>query len=828
MAKKTPKKPPIVGEDDAEALILPSDNAQETPSPTDELSVPEELPVLPVREMVIYPGMVVPLSLVRETSRKLISTVLPDLRVIACICQKDPEVEDPGGEDLYDWGTAVAVLRLMKLEDDQQGVIVHGVARVRVTDWLAGEPFLRARVQRKEDLLEEGPKLEALQLNVRHLAGRAIELSPNIPSEASSMLENLTEPGSLADFMASNLQLDVPARQQLLEELDVEKRLRRVSEELQKQIEVLELSSEIHSQVKESIDKTQRRYYLQEQLKAIQKELGQGDEQSAEIDQLRARIDEARMPQAVEAEATRELDRMATIPQASPEYNVIRTYLDVMTELPWAKHTQDHLDVNGARRVLDKDHYDLDKVKRRILEYLAVRKLAPGSRGPILCFVGPPGVGKTSLGQSIARALGRTFIRMSLGGLRDEAELRGHRRTYIGAMPGRIIQELRTAGTRNPVFMLDELDKVGADFRGDPTSALLEILDPAQNATFQDNYLNVPFDLSDVMFIGTANHMAPVPAPLRDRMEVIDIPGYTEREKLFIARRYLVPRQREQNGLTKSKVTYKDEALRLIIQRYTREAGVRELERQIGAVARGVAALIASGKARSRTVNAKLVREMLGAPKYDSELALRSSTPGVATGLAYTPTGGEILFIEAASYPGKGNLMLTGQIGDVMKESAQTALSLVKSRCEQLRIDPESLLANDLHLHVPAGAVPKDGPSAGVAMFTAVASLMTGRTARPDVAMTGEITLRGIVLPIGGVKEKTLAAARAGIGTVILPERNRKDLEEVPPEVRKKLRFAFAKTVEDVLATALPDGKASSGSSKPTRTPASPGRKKSR
>jgi ATP-dependent Lon protease len=828
MAKKTPKKPPIVGEDDSEALILTTGETQESPPPTEELSVPEELAVLPIREMVIYPGMVVPLSLIRETSRKLISTVLPDLRVIACICQKDSEVEDPSGEDLYDWGTAVAVLRLMKLEDDQQGVIVHGVARIRVKEWLARGPFLRARVERKDDRLEEGPKIEALQLNVRQLASRAIELSPNIPSEASSMLENLTEPGSLADFMASNLQLDVPRRQELLEELDVETRLRRVSEELQKQIEVLELSSEIHSQVKESIDKTQRRYYLQEQLKAIQKELGQGDEQSAEIDQLRARIDEAQMPDAVESEATRELDRMATIPPASPEYNVIRTYLDVMTELPWAKHTADHLDVNRARAVLDADHYDLDKVKRRLLEYLAVRKLAPDSRGPILCFVGPPGVGKTSLGQSIARALGRTFIRMSLGGMRDEAELRGHRRTYIGAMPGRIIQEIRKAGTRNPVFMLDELDKVGADVRGDPTSALLEILDPAQNGTFQDNYLNVPFDLSDVMFIGTANHISPVPAPLRDRMEVIEIPGYTEREKLYIARRYLVPRQREQNGLTKSKVTYKDEALRQIIQRYTREAGVRELERQIGAVARGVAALIASGKARSRTVNAKLVREMLGPAKYESELALRSSTPGVATGLAYTPTGGEILFIEAASYPGKGNLMLTGQIGDVMKESAQTALSLVKSRCDQLGIDPEALRANDLHLHVPAGAVPKDGPSAGVAMFIAVASLMTGRTARPDVAMTGEITLRGIVLPIGGVKEKTLAAARAGIKTVILPERNGKDLEDIPPEVRKKLRFEFAQTVEEVLATALPSRSTppASGPAKRARKPKSPGRTK--
>ena len=592
------------------------------------------------------------------------------------------------------------------------------------------------------------------------------------------------------------------------------KRLRVLAIELQRQLEVLELGQKIQGQVKASIDKSQREYFLQEQMKAIQKELGQGDERQAEVIELREKIESAGMPDVVKKEVLRELDRMEKMPQASPEYYVIRTYMDVMTELPWNKGTQDNLDVNRAARILDEDHYDLEKVKRRILEYLAVRKLAPQSRGPILCFVGPPGVGKTSLGQSIDRALGRKFIRMSLGGLHDEAELRGHRRTYIGAMPGRVVQEIRKAGTHNPVFMLDELDKVGADFRGDPTSALLEVLDPAQNSTFQDNYLNTPFDLSLVLFIATANYMAPVPPALRDRMEVIELPGYTKTEKLHIAKKYLVGRQLEQNGLKKNQAKWTDAALSVTIDQYTREAGVRELERQIGTVCRGIAALVAAEKIKSRAVTPQVVVEFLGPRKYENEMAMRTSTTGVATGLAYTPTGGEIIYVEATAYPGKGGLTLTGQIGDVMKESAMAAFSLLKSRAAQYGLDHEQIGKLDVHVHVPAGAVPKDGPSAGVAMATALASLLTSRKVRSDVAMTGEITLRGLVLPIGGLKEKVLAAKSAGIKTVIVPERNRKDLVDVPAEARKGLKFVFASTVDDVFAAALLKGNGKSGGSK--------------
>ena len=641
-------------------------------------------------------------------------------------------------------------------------------------------------------------------MNVRNLAAKVIQLIPNVPDEAAVVLNNIDQAGALADFLTSNLlQVDVAAKQRLLEMLDVNARLRQVGVELQHQLDVMELSNKIHNQVKDSIDKSQREYFLQEQLKAIQKELGQVDEKTAEIDEFKSKINAAGMPEHVKAEVLRELSRLEKIPSASPEYNVMRTYMDIMVELPWSKSTEDLLDVKRAKEVLDEDHYDLEKIKRRIIEYLAVRKLAPHSRGPILCFVGPPGVGKTSLGQSIARALGRKFIRMSLGGMRDEAELRGHRRTYIGAMPGRVVQEIRKVGTNNPVFMLDELDKVGADFRGDPTSALLEILDPAQNNTFQDHYLNVPFDLSKVMFIGTANYMAPVPAALKDRMEVIALPGYTTMEKLLIAQRYLIPRQLKENGLVTNNIEWNNAAITEIIEGYTREAGVRELEREIGSICRGVAAMVAGGKTQSRTVDHKLIAEMLGPRKFETELAMRTSVPGVATGLAYTPMGGEIIFVEATSYAGKGSLTLTGQIGDVMKESALAAFSLVKSHAKELGLDSDQLAKVDVHVHVPAGAIPKDGPSAGVAMFTALTSLLTNRAARYDVAMTGEITLRGLVLPIGGVKEKVLAAKRAGIKMVILPEGNRKDLVDVPEEVRKTIRFEFAKTVQDVLKLAL-------------------------
>jgi ATP-dependent Lon protease len=765
--------------------------------------VPTEVAILPVRNMVIFPGTVIPLGIGREKSRRLLNAVLPDQKVIVTVCQRSPDVEDPRPDDLYDIGTAALVLKLLKVEEGSQSIIVHGRARVRIEQFLATEPYMRARIRVLNDSVRRSTETEALVVNARGTARQIIQLSPNIPDEAAVVLNNIDEPGVLADFLASNMQLDIPVKQSLLEQLDVGERLRRVGVELQHQLEVLELSNKIQTQVKANIDKTQREYFLQEQLKAIQKELGQVDDKAAEIEEVRKAIEEAHMPEPVKVEAMRELARMERMPLAAPEYSVIRTYLDVMSELPWEKSTQDKLDVNLAERILNEDHYDLEKVKRRILEYLAVRKLAPHSRGPILCFVGPPGVGKTSLGQSIARALGRKFIRMSLGGMRDEAELRGHRRTYIGAMPGRLMQEIRKAGTRNPVFMLDELDKVGTDFRGDPTSALLEILDPAQNSTFQDHYLNVPFDLSNVMFIGTANYMAPVPPALRDRMEVIELPGYTRREKLQIAERYLVPRQLKENGLRPNQARWSDKALGIVIDSYTREAGVRELERQIGTVCRGVAALVAAGKAKARAITPAVIAAMLGPRKYESEMALRTSTPGVATGLAYTPTGGELIFVEATSYPGKGNLLLTGQIGDVMKESAQAALSLIKSRLKRIGIDQQLLATIDIHVHVPAGAVPKDGPSAGVAMATALASLLTRRSVRSDVAMTGEITLRGLVLPIGGVKEKVLAAKAAGVKEIILPLRNQKDLPDVPADAREGLRFHFVKDLDAVLKTAL-------------------------
>jgi len=806
MARQTTKQPTIIGEDESEVVVRPAQEPAKPAEQTGRLSIPTEAAVLAVRNAVIFPGSVVPLAIGRDKSRRLLDGVLPDQKVIVTVCQKDQDVEDPAPADLYDVGTATTVLKLLRLEEGNQSIIVHGLVRVRVVEWLSVEPFLRARIELMRESVEMTTETEALMLNVRNQARRAVELSPNVPDEALVVLDQIDQPGPLTDFLASNLQLDVPARQELLEELNVAKRLERVGQGLQRQLEVLELSSEIQDKVKASIDKTQREYFLQEQLKAIRKELGQVDDKTAEIEEVRRKIEAAGMPEAVKSEAQRELGRLDKLPTVSPEYSVIRTYLDVMTELPWSESTKDALDVNRARRILDEDHYDLDKVKRRILEYLAVRKLSPESRGPILCFVGPPGVGKTSLGQSIARALGRKFIRMSLGGMRDEAELRGHRRTYIGAMPGRVIQEIRKAGTNNPVFMLDELDKVGADFRGDPTSALLEILDPEQNYTFQDHYLNVPFDLSNVMFIGTANYMAPVPPALRDRMEVLELPGYTRNEKLHIATKYLVPRQLKENGLTVPRAKWKEAAILRIIDSYTREAGVRELERQIGTVCRGVAALIAGGKARSRTITPKLVAEMLGPHKYESELALRTSVAGVATGLAYTPTGGEIVFVEATAYPGKGNLTLTGQIGDVMKESVQAALSLLKSRVDHDQTSSEKFAKTDIHVHVPAGAVPKDGPSAGVAMFTALTSLISNKPVRWDVAMTGEVTLRGLVLPVGGIKEKVLAARRAGIRAVILPERNRKDLVDVPDEAKQKMEFHFARTVDDVLDVALEIG----------------------
>jgi ATP-dependent Lon protease len=806
MASDEASKPKISVVSEPDRVVRPGDTL-DVPMLDGGPPIPDTAAVMAIRNIVVFPGTVMPLTVGREKSRRLIDEVLPQQKVIVLAAQRDPRTEDPAPSDLYDYASAVVVLKLLRGEDGNQTVIVHGLSRVHVEEYVQTAPYLRAKIAVLKDETPPGTEMEARLMDVRAKALRIVQLSPNVPDEAQMVINSIDAPGALTDFLAANLPLEMPIKQELLAETNVLRRLELLQSHLHRQVEVLELSGQIQEQVRASIDKNQREYFLREQLKAIKKELGQFDDQAGEADDLKKKVEAAGMGDAVKAECLRELGRLEAIPAASPEYTVIRTYLDVMTELPWSKATPDNLDIVRAGKVLDEDHYDLEKVKKRILEYLAVRKLAPESHGPILCFLGPPGVGKTSLGQSIARALGRKFIRMSLGGMHDEAELRGHRRTYIGAMPGRIIQELRKAGSNNPVFMLDELDKVGSDFRGDPSSALLEILDPAQNFSFQDHYLNVPFDLSKVLFIGTANIMQTVPAALRDRMEVIDLAGYTTTEKLHIAVRYLLPRQIKENGLQPGQLRMDEEALRHVALRYTREAGVRELERRIGAVCRGVAAGVAAGKIRHRSVSARNLAEFLGPPEYESEAAQRTSVPGVATGLAYTAYGGEIMFIEATAYPGKGNMVLTGHIGDVMRESAQAALSLIRSRADKWGIDSARFTKLDIHVHVPAGAVPKDGPSAGVTIATALCSLLCDSPIRSDVAMTGEITLRGLVLPVGGIKEKMLAALQSGIKTVILPARNKRHLEELPPEVRKKMKFVFANTIDDVLAAALTGGR---------------------
>ena len=769
-----------------------------------QVTIASTIPILPIRNVVVFPGTVMPLNVGRQKSKNLLDDVMPGEKMIGVVSQKNGDAEDPTYADLYTVGVACTILKLFKLPDGNQSIIVHGLTRFRLLELTQTDPFLMGRIEVLEDTGELGPEAEALVSSIRQQANRVIELSPNTPDEAAQVLNSITNPSALADFLAANLQADAVEKQKMLEELDVEKRLRMVAGHLANQLDRLELQNRIQSQVRENIDKSQRRYYLQEQMKAIRKELGEGDAGAAsEVESLRAKLEAAKLPENVMKEANRELARLEAIPSASPEYGVIRTWLQIISELPWALQTEDHLDLKEARKILDHDHHDLDKVKRRIVEYLAVRKLKPDGGGAILCFVGPPGVGKTSLGKSIAQAMGRNFIRVALGGVRDEADIRGHRRTYIGAMPGRIIAELRKAGTRNPVMMLDEIDKLGADFRGDPASALLEVLDPAQNHTFTDHYLDVPFDLSKVLFIATANTMDTVPGPLRDRMEVIEIPGYTQSDKLAIAKQYLVPRQLEANGLKKGQAKFKDDALRYIIEGYTREAGVRNLERSIGSIARGIAAEIVGGEKETEIVTPQEVEKFLGPRRFEPELAQRTSVPGVATGMAYTPVGGDILFIEATRMPGKGMITLTGQIGDVMKESATAAWTLIRSRSERLGIDPKLLAESDIHIHVPAGAIPKDGPSAGVAMFTALASLFLNRPVKHDLAMTGEITLRGLVLPIGGLKEKTLAAKRAGIRQVIVPKRNEKDMPDIPDEVKKTVKFHFVENIDQVLEVAL-------------------------
>jgi len=780
--------------------------------------LPRELPVLPIRDMVVFPGTVVPLTVGREKSKRLIDAVLAGDKLLVTCTQRRADTEDPGLDDIYRIGTACTVLKLLRMPDGTNSLLVHGLVRIGIESWSASEPYWRAIINPHEDEdVPPGLELEALAYTARQTAQQVIELSPNVPDEARLVLDNIDKPGPLADYLAANLSLGIAQKQELLETFDIADRLRKVNATLNNQLEVLQLSQKIQSDVRQQIDESQREYYLQQQLKAIQKELGETDGRTAELDELRKKIAAADMPEAVLKEAERELGRLERISQGSPENGVIRDYLDWLCQMPWKTETQDNLDLRRAEAVLEADHYGLQKVKRRILEYLAVRKLKPDGKGPILCFVGPPGVGKTSLGQSIARALERHFIRISLGGVRDEADIRGHRRTYIGSIPGRIIQEIRKAGSRNPVFMLDELDKLGADFRGDPASALLEVLDPQQNHSFTDHYLGVPFDLSKVLFIATANQMDPVAPPLRDRMEVIELPGYTTSEKLEIARRYLVRRQSDENGLTGREITISEPALRRLIEAYTRESGVRNLERAIGTVLRGVAAKVAREEDVRSSISIKDLETYLGPPRFDRDVALHRGVPGVVTGLAYTPVGGEIIFVEAAQMPGKGGFTLTGQIGDVMRESGVAALSLVRARAADWHINHEHLQQTDIHIHVPAGGVPKDGPSAGVAMLTALVSLLSGRPADPKVAMTGEITLRGQVLPIGGVKEKVLAAHRAGVKTVVLPARNKHDLHDVPGDVREELKFVLATRVEEVLAAALGPAKGTSRGSHPTK-----------
>ena len=770
---------------------------------TDEDGMPDEIAILPIRNAVCFPGTVMPLAIGRERSRKLLDDVEPGKTVIGLVTQKNPEIEIPGSGDVYKVGTAASVLKVIQMPQGTLTVIVHGLNRFRITEFSQTKPYLRAMVEPIGEKSRLTKKLKAMMVNVRHNCARVLQLSPNAPEEAAIMLENIQEPAALSDFISATLNIPIDQKQELLAEASPIKRLEKVSVELIYQLELLELSNKIQGQVRNSIDKTQREYYLQEQLKAIQSELGQDDRKTEEINEIRKNIKKASIPKAIEEEAFKELDRLAKIPVASPEYGLSVTYLDWMCELPWNSNTVDLLDIAKSQRILNADHYGLEKVKKRIIEFLAVRKLNPKGKSPILCFAGPPGVGKTSLGRSIAKSMGRKFVRISLGGIKDEAEIRGHRRTYIGALPGRILQELRKCKSKNPVFMLDELDKIGQDFRGDPASALLEVLDPEQNNSFTDHYLDQPFDLSEVMFIGTANYTDPIPHALYDRMEVIDLPGYTEIEKLRIARKYLLVRQLKEHGLKDKNIVIDDSAITKIISNYTGEAGVRNLEREIASVCRHVAAQVARGSKKKFIITDKSLAKILGPIKYEQEVAMRTGVPGVVTGLAWTPVGGDILFIESIAVPGKGELTITGQIGDVMKESAQAALTVVKAHSAKLGIDYDVFKDADIHIHVPEGAVPKDGPSAGVGMFTSLVSLLQNVKVRPDVAMTGEITLQGLVLPIGGLKEKILAAKQAGVKTVIMPFRNKKDMVEVPAEAKKDMKFVYVKKAMDVLKHAL-------------------------
>jgi ATP-dependent Lon protease len=809
---QTPAADAVRGEESATPPELAEEPEEQSPE------IPDILPILPLRDTVLYPFAVAPLAVGKDRSVRLIDDAMRGARLVGLVAQKDPAVDPAGPEDCFRIGTVARIARLLRIPDGTIQVIVQGLDRIAILDYVEEEPFLKAHVRLAPETVESDMQTEALKRNAIDLFQRLVSLVQYLPNELAVAALNVEDARQVVYLIASNVQMDLALRQQLLELDSVRVKLEKLTTFLTHELEVLELGKRIQSQAQEEMGKAQREYFLREQLKAIQRELGEESDEAAAINQLREKIDEASLPAEADKEARRELSRLEKLPAASPEYSVIRTYLDVIVSLPWSRSTSKKIDVPHARQVLEEDHYDLEKIKDRILEYLAVRRLkeerqgsetggqgtGPVGREPILCFVGPPGVGKTSLGQSIARALGREFVRMSLGGIHDEAEIRGHRRTYIGALPGRILQAMRRAGTNDPVFMLDEVDKVASDWRGDPSSALLEVLDPEQNHSFRDNYLDLPFDLSKVMFIATANALEPIPAPLRDRMEILELAGYTEEQKLHIARRFLVPKQVAANGLRPDEITITDDALATIIRNYTREAGVRNLEREIATVCRKVAMQVAEGQTGPVVVTPDQVRELLGRPVHFSEVAERIDRPGVVTGLVWTPVGGDIIFIEAAMMPSHDNqLVLTGQLGDVMKESAMAALSYVRSNASQLGIEPTVFENKSFHIHVPSGAIPKDGPSAGVTIMTAIASLTSGRKARSDVAMTGEISLRGKVLPIGGIKEKVLAAHRAGIFTVILPKRNEPELEDLPSELRQQMRFVGVDDAREVLAVAL-------------------------
>jgi ATP-dependent Lon protease len=774
----------------------------------EELPIPEELPMLPVRDVVVFPYMIIPLFVGREKSVAAVDAALGKDRLIFLASQKNLGDEEPAQEDIYDVGTVAMIMRMLKLPDGRVKILVQGICRARRLAYVAEQPCLSARVER---IVEPSPEklpieTEALMRTVRDQLSQLLNMGKPLPAEVMVVVENVEDPGSLADLVATNIGLKVSECQALLEVFDSVERLRRVKDLLAKELELAAVQDRIQSQAKEEMSKTQREYYLREQLRAIQSELGEADSRAEEVAELLGKLEEAGLPDEAHAEADKQLRRLESMHPESAEYPMLRGYIDWLLELPWSRSTEDNLDLKKGKKVLDEDHYNLDRIKERILEFLAVRKLKKELKGPVLCFVGPPGVGKTSLGKSIARALGRRFVRISLGGMRDEAEIRGHRRTYVGALPGRIIQGIKQAGTNNPVFMLDELDKVGSDFRGDPSAALLELLDPEQNHAFSDHYINLPFDLSQVLFIATANIMDPVPSALKDRLEVIRLSGYTAEEKIAIAQRFLIPRQQEANGLQSGQVRFSRNAILKLITEYTAESGLRNLERELGSICRKVARRFAEGKRTPVRITESAVARFLGPPRFLPEEERREDEVGVATGLAWTEVGGEILYVEVSPMKGKGELILTGQLGDVMKESARAALSYARARAAELGIDSEQFENRDIHIHVPAGAIPKDGPSAGVTMATALISALSGRKVSKDVAMTGEITLRGKVLPVGGLKEKALAALRAGIETIVIPRRNEKDLEEIPRHLRKKVHFVLASSMDDVLQVALQEG----------------------